>query len=377
MEDSSQFLQWALSTLQHDEHPPPATPVTAYDENGCNTTFSSIPVPVLGYSASPVNSMVPGEPPAREGQRATNSSSSGDTDGGGACVTATQRDAWSPPSQQNSVNCATPRSSGSATNQPVSWDFHSASAQLIKEAQPNNSAAAAAARAESAGGVPQAVQYGSPPTRRASAKISASSPSAPYSQDHIMAERKRREKINQRFIELSTVIPGLKKMDKATILSDATRYVKELQEKLKALQRQDGRGMESAVLVKSKKPRIAATDDGEVGGGAPSCAASGPAATRSALPEIEARISDGNVVMLRIHCEDAKGVLVRLLAEVEGLHLSITHTNVMPFSACVLIINIMAKAAEGFNTTADDIVGRLNAALMQQGVRNSEEHTRS
>jgi hypothetical protein len=31
-------------------------------------------------------------------------------------------------------------------------------------------------------------------------------------QDHIIAERRRREKINQRFIELSTVIPGLKKV---------------------------------------------------------------------------------------------------------------------------------------------------------------------
>jgi hypothetical protein len=147
-------------------------------------------------------------------------------------------------------------------------------------------------------------------------------------------------------------------MDKATILSDATRYVKELQEKLKALQ-QDGSGnsnarggMEpAAVLV--KKPRIAAPaagdDEDGGGGGAPSpssCATAGAAATaRNALPEIEARISDGNVVMLRIHCEDGKGVLVRVLAEVEGLCLCITHTNVMPFSACILIINIMAKAS--------------------------------
>ena len=42
-------------------------------------------------------------------------------------------------------------------------------------------------------------------------------------------------------------------------------------------------------------------------------------ATRNTLPEIEARISDGHIVMLRIHCEDGKGVLFRLLAEVEGL----------------------------------------------------------
>ncbi|PWZ53273.1 Transcription factor bHLH25 [Zea mays] len=355
MEDSSQFMQWALSTLQHDELPPATPPAAiAYDDNGCNT-FSS--VPALGYSAASVNSMVPAEPPAQEGPRATtatNSWSSADT----ASVTAAQRDAWSPSSQQNSVNCATPRSSGSS--QPVSWDFHSASASasaqlIIKEAQVNS---ATAARAESAAGgmpvpQPQMVQNGSPPTRRASAKMSSASSSAPpCSEDHIVAERKRREKINQRFIELSAVIPCLKKMDKATILSDATRYVKELQEKLKALQQGgsgNARGGTESAPVLVKKPRIVAPgDDDKDRGGAPSpsCAPPGAAATTgNALPEIEARISDGNVVMLRIHCEDGKGVLVRLLAEVEGLRLSITHTNVMPFSACILIINIMAKAS--------------------------------
>jgi hypothetical protein len=220
MEDSTQFMQWALSTLQHEQLPPgtPAPAAGAYDD-GCGTTVSSIPV--LGYSAS-VDSMVPGEPPAREGQRATNSWSSVDTDSGsgGGSASAT---AWSPP-QHSSIRCAVataPGSCSSGTNQPVSWDFNSASAQLIKEAIPNSAAAAAALQAESGGGggggggggaVPQMTRNGSPPTRRASAKISASSSSAPYSQDHIIAERKRREKINQRFIELSTVIPGLKKV---------------------------------------------------------------------------------------------------------------------------------------------------------------------
>lgn len=39
------------------------------------------------------------------------------------------------------------------------------------------------------------------PTRRTS-----------HSQDHIMAERKRREKLSQRFIALSALVPGLKKV---------------------------------------------------------------------------------------------------------------------------------------------------------------------
>jgi hypothetical protein len=402
MDDSTQFMQWALSTLQN-EQPPPSTPApaAAYDNTtGCCDTVSQFPV--MGYAAASVDvdSLVPGEPPAREGQRAANSWSSVDTDSGsgsggaGACVAA-----WSP-----TAMCATAAAPSSCTssgttnsNNPMScWDFNSASAaaaaQLIitePQQQPNS----AAATAECGGVVPQMTQRGSlsPPTRRASAKISASSSAAPYSQDHIVAERKRREKINQRFIELSTVIPGLKKvgvtckpvniyllhssssssttsharpfstinnakprsgqMDKATILSDATRYVRELHEKLKGLQEDSGgrgRGMESAVLV--KRQCVAATPDGgdDGGGGAArshAAAAAGPAANRNALPEIEARISDGNAVMVRVHCRDAKGVLVRLLAEVEELHLAITHTNVVQFSPSVLIINIIAKVS--------------------------------
>lgn len=34
----------------------------------------------------------------------------------------------------------------------------------------------------------------------------------PSNQDHVMAERKRREKLSQRFIALSAIIPGLKKV---------------------------------------------------------------------------------------------------------------------------------------------------------------------
>ncbi|GJM96144.1 hypothetical protein PR202_ga12957 [Eleusine coracana subsp. coracana] len=213
MDDSSLFMQWALSTLQH-EHPPAPAP---------NDGFSTLPE--LENSES-LNSIVPAEPPAREGNRATGSWSSGDTDIGSG---------WSP-SENSATN----------TNQP---------------------------------------------------------------------------------------------MDKATILSDATRYLKELQEKLKAHE-DDHRKIQSS--VPTKKPRITVPDDKD--GGSPSYVAAVPTGTSGALPEIEARISEGNV-MVRIHCEDVKGSLVRLFAEVEELHLSIVHANAMPFSASTLIIHIMAEAS--------------------------------
>nr|KAJ0217975.1 hypothetical protein LSAT_V11C300123800 [Lactuca sativa] len=55
-------------------------------------------------------------------------------------------------------------------------------------------------------------------------------------QDHVLAERKRKEKLNRNFISLSSLIPKLKKMDKASVLEDASIYIKEHQDRVKELE---------------------------------------------------------------------------------------------------------------------------------------------
>ena len=133
-------------------------------------------------------------------------------------------------------------------------------------------------------------------------------------------------------------------MDKATILSDATKYVKELQEKLRDLEAGGSNGrsiVETVVLVKRPCRHDAAKPD-EDGSPLSASSAAPAAAARKQLPEIEARFSDKSV-MVRINCEDGKGVVVKVLTEVEELRLSITHANVMPFPAGTLIITITAK----------------------------------
>ncbi|WJX60586.1 hypothetical protein P8452_45777 [Trifolium repens] len=73
-------------------------------------------------------------------------------------------------------------------------------------------------------------------------------------QDHIIAERKRREKISQQFIALSALIPDLKKMDKASVLGDAITHVKQLQEQVKVLEEKNQRkNVESVVYVEKTK----------------------------------------------------------------------------------------------------------------------------
>ncbi|URE22982.1 hypothetical protein MUK42_17429 [Musa troglodytarum] len=165
-----------------------------------------------------------------------------------------------------------------------------------------------------------------------------------------MAERKRREKLSQRFIALSAVVPGLKKTDKASVLGDAVEYLKRLQEKVKYLEdRVSKRNVEAAVLV--KRSQLCADDDDGSPGNERFIEGQGG----QSLPEIEARI----------HCENRKGVLVKALSEIEKLHLRVMNTSVVPFSGSSLDITVVTQMEEGFSMTAKDLVKKLNSAFRQ------------
>ncbi|KAK6947785.1 Myc-type, basic helix-loop-helix (bHLH) domain [Dillenia turbinata] len=53
--------------------------------------------------------------------------------------------------------------------------------------------------------------------------------------DHIMAERKR-EKLNERFLELKSLVPSMGKVDKVSILDDTIKYLKELERRVEELE---------------------------------------------------------------------------------------------------------------------------------------------
>uniref|UniRef100_A0A0A0L4Y4 Transcription factor n=1 Tax=Cucumis sativus TaxID=3659 RepID=A0A0A0L4Y4_CUCSA len=54
--------------------------------------------------------------------------------------------------------------------------------------------------------------------------------------NHVEAERQRRQKLNQRFYALRSVVPNVSKMDKASLLADAAEYIKELKSKVQKLE---------------------------------------------------------------------------------------------------------------------------------------------
>lgn len=227
----------------------------------------------------------------------------------------------------------------SGRQESVITDVHSVVSTAAKEASlsPSNSLCGGGQRLGFLPAVNKVVQGSSAP------------PKPGNSQDHIMAERKRREKLSQRFIALSAIVPGLKKMDKASVLGDAIKYVKQLQERLKTLEVQAPKTVSMAVQ-KSGRDVAGLTMDSDL---------EKDNSESFQQPDIEVRMVDKNV-LIRVHCEKRKGILVKSLGELEKLQLSVVNANILLFTETTLDLTLTAQVEEGCELTADDIVQALH-----------------
>ncbi|KAL5722110.1 hypothetical protein ACHQM5_005670 [Ranunculus cassubicifolius] len=174
-------------------------------------------------------------------------------------------------------------------------------------------------------------------------------------QDHVVAERKRREKLSVQFIALSVVVPGLKKMDKCTVLGDAIEYLKELQERVKRLDEQKAKMTIKSVVI-AKKFHISSNEN--------SSSTDDPSSdfSHEPLPEIRAKVLDKDV-LIRIHCKQQKGVMAKVLSEIEKLNLSVQDSSMMPSGTSTLNIVVVAQMGHGFDIKVADLMNTLHSAF--------------
>ncbi|KAK7294044.1 hypothetical protein RJT34_16927 [Clitoria ternatea] len=183
--------------------------------------------------------------------------------------------------------------------------------------------------------------------------------------DHIMAERRRRQELTERFIALSATIPGLNKSDKASVLRAAIDYVKQLQDRVQELEKQDNKsGVESVIFI--EKPHLSCGNEDTTTSNETSfynC---------SILPEMEARVL-GNEVLIEIHCEKQNGVELKILDHLESLHLNVTGSSVLPFGNSTLCITIIAQMGDGYEMIVDDLVKNLRQMLSKVDVYSKSD----
>ncbi|CAM8983115.1 unnamed protein product [Rhodiola kirilowii] len=199
--------------------------------------------------------------------------------------------------------------------------------------------------------------------KRVLSNSTISKASSSFALDHVVAERKRREKLNQRFIALSALVPNLKKMDKASVLAGAVRYLKELQEQVKALEKQTAANKAVETVICLKRSRLSFMDH-EITSSSDenNNSETGQLSSDCSLPEIEARICNESV-LIKIHCENRPGIGARILVEIEKLKLSVVSSHIVPFGSHSIDITVIAKMEVGYSPPPKEFIRSLKHAV--------------
>lgn len=125
-------------------------------------------------------------------------------------------------------------------------------------------------------------------------------------------------------------------IDKASVLGEAANYIIQLQGRVKTLEEKmlekDG---EAIVSVDRSRPRF---DEESSSSGDDNFADY----NNEFIPEIEVRISETEV-FLRIQSKKIPGMAVKMLGDIEKLHMTIISSSVMPFSNNSLLITVIAQ----------------------------------
>ncbi|KAL2551911.1 transcription factor bHLH [Forsythia ovata] len=134
-------------------------------------------------------------------------------------------------------------------------------------------------------------------------------------------------------------------MDEASVLENVIRYLQYLQERVDILEEQARKP-----VVHVKKSELVVDDVGS------------SSSEQQSTPSIEARVCDKHV-LLRIYCEKRKGILVKILGEIEKLNLGVVNTSVVPFGSSFLDITIIAEKEKEFSLAVKEIVQSLYNVL--------------
>ncbi|KAK9733699.1 hypothetical protein RND81_04G085500 [Saponaria officinalis] len=191
--------------------------------------------------------------------------------------------------------------------------------------------------------------------------------------DHIMAERKRRELLGQLFIALSAILPGLKKVDKTSILGEAIKHLQQLKEKVKALEEAVAtQNVKSMVIVKRSQLVVDNDDNNDDGNDNDkdkddsSCTVEDhcrrDGGSGGGYPDIEVKVSN-KTLLLTICCENRKGISAKIFGEVERHGIIILNSCIAPFGVSAFNVTIVAQTEKTDEKHVKNLVKGLHSIL--------------
>ncbi|XP_024372223.1 transcription factor ABORTED MICROSPORES [Physcomitrium patens] len=203
---------------------------------------------------------------------------------------------------------------------------------------------------------------------------------------NLVAERKRRKKLNERLYSLRALVPKITKMDRASILGDAIEYVKELQQQVKELHEElvDNKDNDMTGTLGFDEEPVTADQEPKLGCGIVIGRSCPKVDSQSVVIEVvdrkgdheltqpmqvEVNKMDGRLFSLRIFCEKRPGVFVKLMQALDVLGLNVVHANITTFRGLVLNIfnaEVRDKELIGVEQMRDTL---LEMATLQSGHR--------
>ncbi|CAK7348651.1 unnamed protein product [Dovyalis caffra] len=164
-------------------------------------------------------------------------------------------------------------------------------------------------------------------------------------QNHVEAERQRREKLNHRFYALRAVVPNVSRMDKASLLSDAVSYINELKAKADEL--------ESQLHSKSKRVKLEVADNMDNQSTITSvdqavCRPNGNSGGAGLALEVEVKFV-GSDAMIRIQSENVNYPGSRLMSALRDLEFQVHHASMSSVNE-LMLQDVVVRVPDGLRT---------------------------